>query len=55
MTIPSNWVEAPLTEVTDLNPSNPELVPTDDTLVSFVPMAAVEENTGRMDASAAKR
>ncbi|MBZ4401594.1 restriction endonuclease subunit S [Myxococcus sp. AS-1-15] len=53
--LPSNWAEALLSEVTEINPPNPSKVPSDSALVSFVPMAAVEEMTGRMDATVAKK
>jgi len=39
--LPGGWVEARLSEVTQINPPNPEVRPDDDALVSFVPMAAV--------------
>lgn len=52
--LPSNWAEALLSEVTEINPPNPSKVPSESALISFVPMASVEELTGRMDATVAK-
>jgi type I restriction enzyme S subunit len=49
--LPSGWTLALLREVATINPTNPANVPEDDTRVSFVPMAAVEELSGRMNAS----
>lgn len=49
--LPSGWTLAPLRDVATINPTMPTHVPVDSTLVSFVPMAAVEELTGRMNAS----
>ncbi len=40
--LPRGWTEARLTEVAEINPPNPDVPPDDDTLVSFVPMAAVQ-------------
>lgn len=51
MSLPSGWADVPLTDIADVNPANPDAVPADDTLVSFVPMALVEELTGRLDPS----
>lgn len=47
--LPPGWVTAPLSDVAEVNPPNPNSVPADDALVSFVPMAAVEAATGRLD------
>jgi type I restriction enzyme, S subunit len=49
--LPTGWVKTTLGEVCSIN-SRTEIpnVP-DDTLVSFVPMSAVEEETGRLDPS----
>jgi type I restriction enzyme S subunit len=49
--LPSGWTLAPLRELATINPPNPTNVPIDDTPVSFVPMAAVEELSGRMNPS----
>jgi type I restriction enzyme S subunit len=46
--LPNGWSIAHLTELADLNPPNPSMTVPDQTLVSFVPMAAVEAITGRM-------
>lgn len=50
--LPKEWVRTTLGEVCAMNPRTPlgEPLP-DQTEVSFVPMAAVEEETGRLDAS----
>jgi predicted ATPase len=50
--LPNGWVKTTLGEVCAINPrvSPRESLP-DDTEVSFVPMAAVEEENGRLDAS----
>ncbi|WIG97930.1 hypothetical protein [Myxococcus sp. SDU36] len=53
--LPSNWAVALLSKVAEINPPNPSKVPPDAALVSFVPMAAVEEMTGRMDVTVAKQ
>lgn len=42
---------APLSGVAEINPPQPDHAVADDTRVSFVPMAAVEERTGKLDAS----
>jgi type I restriction enzyme, S subunit len=52
--VPSGWALAPLRDVVTINPPNPESVPPDNTPVSFVPMAAVEELSGRMDGSTSR-
>src|ERR1017187_4889787 len=50
--LPKGWVRTTLGEVCAMNPRMPfdEPLP-DQTKVSFVPMAAVEEESGRLDAS----
>ena len=50
--LPHGWIKTTLGEVCAINPPMrfDHLVP-DDTEVSFVPMAAVEQETGRLDAS----
>src|SRR5664279_2750380 len=50
--LPKGWVETTLGEVCAMNPRTPyEELPPEETEVSFVPMAAVEEESGRLDAS----
>lgn len=50
--LPKGWVKTTLGEVCAINPRTlPEVLPPDYTEVSFVPMAAVEEESGRLDAS----
>jgi type I restriction enzyme S subunit len=50
--LPTGWVKTTLGEVCAINPRTPyEESVSEDTEVSFVPMAAVEEETGRLDAS----
>lgn len=47
----SGWVGVPIGDVAELNPRQLTPEPVDADVVSFVPMAAVEEQSGRMDAS----
>jgi len=49
MSLPPGWADAALSEVVKINPPNPDGAPSDDMLVSFVPMALVEEISGRLD------
>ena len=50
--LPRGWVKTTLGDVCALNPrSSSDELPPADTEVSFVPMASVEEETGRIDAS----
>lgn len=49
--LPGGWVEARLSDVTQINPPNPEVRPDDDALVSFVPMAAVRAMGAGIDTS----
>ncbi|MGC2742990.1 MAG: restriction endonuclease subunit S, partial [Candidatus Angelobacter sp.] len=50
--LPKGWVRTTLGEVCKVNPGMPtDVTLPDDTEVSFVPMAAVEEESGRLDAS----
>src|SRR3972149_5274957 len=50
--LPKGWVKTNRGEVCAINPRMPiETLPPDHTEVSFVPMAAVEEESGRLDAS----
>jgi type I restriction enzyme, S subunit len=49
------WVQVLLGEVAAINPPLSRPAPEDPELVSFVPMAAVEEMSGRLDATAVRR
>lgn len=49
--LPSGWASATTGKIASLNPRNLDVPPHDDEEVSFVPMAAVEAGTGRLDAS----
>ena len=49
--LPSEWEIVPLGQLCDINPSTDLSSLDDDTEISFVPMAAVEAGTGRLDAS----
>jgi len=50
--LPNGWVKTTLGEVCVLNPGRSTgQLPPEHTEVSFVPMSAVEEETGRLDAS----
>lgn len=49
--LPAGWIRATLGELCEVNPRSFDEEPEDDDLVSQVPMAAVEAETGRMDAS----
>jgi type I restriction enzyme S subunit len=49
--LPAGWTRKPLGEATSVNPRSFTTALGDDELVSFVPMAAVEVETGRLDAS----
>jgi type I restriction enzyme, S subunit len=55
MSLPHGWADAALLDVVNINPPNPDAVPSDDMLVSFVPMALVEELSGRLDPSTHRR
>ncbi len=46
---PQTWVRARLSEIATVNPSGSTVFADDEDLVSFVPMAAVEELSGRVD------
>lgn len=47
MNLPESWVQTRLTDICELNPRLvAENRPTDDTVVSFVPMSAVDEHRG---------
>ncbi len=47
--LPESWVVTPVQSIASVNPSQPDNVPADDTLVSFVPMPAVELLSGKMN------
>src|SRR3990172_8286923 len=49
--LPPSWKWARLSEVAAISPKGFRSPPLDSDPVSFVPMAAVEEGTGRLDAS----
>ncbi len=49
--LPDQWIDVPLSEVTDINPPHPDRPIENDQLVSFVPMALVTEESGKLDAS----
>ncbi len=49
--LPAGWAETTLGEIVILNPRGWESELADDEVVSFVPMAAVEAGSGKMDAS----
>ena len=49
--LPRGWTTERLNEVAEINPPNPEVRPDDDTLVSFVPMAAVQAMGRGIDTS----
>ncbi|MDQ0712421.1 type I restriction enzyme S subunit [Streptomyces luteogriseus] len=49
--LPAGWVRATIGELCDVNPRGFDEEPGDDEFVSQVPMASVEAETGRMDAS----
>ncbi len=50
-TIPTNWVMSPLCEVAEINPRLDKSAFADEAEVSFVPMPAVEAETGKIDVS----
>ncbi|MFY4727574.1 restriction endonuclease subunit S [Nitrospira sp. BLG_2] len=51
----TTWPQKPLSEVVDLNPRLDKSAYRDDLEVSFVPMAAVEAGSGRMEVSQTKQ
>ena len=51
VTAPTGWARAQLGEIADVNPRGYDSAPADDEVVSFVPMAAVEVGSGRLDAT----
>ena len=50
-TIPTNWVMSPLCEVAEINPRLDKSAFAEDVEVLFVPMPAVEAETGKIDVS----
>ena len=48
---PNGWITCRVPDIAEINPSNPAAVPADDTLVSFVPMAAITPFSGQIDLS----
>lgn len=53
--LPLSWVRARLREIAAINPTLDKSEIEDDLLVSFVPMPAVEAETGRIDVSTHRR
>lgn len=53
--LPRGWARATLAELCDVNPRSFDDEPRDDDFISRVPMAAVEAETGRIDASSQVR
>lgn len=53
--LPDNWVDVTLIEVARINPTIDKSTYVDDLDVSFVPMPAVEAETGKIDVSQIKR
>lgn len=53
--LPKGWCFSRLEEVAEINPSLPSGDVSDDTEVSFLPMKAVEEESGRFDASITRK
>ena len=49
--LPNGWASTTLGDITHINPPGATVAARDDTLVSFLPMAAVEELTGRINTS----
>ena len=49
--LPAGWAETTLGEIVILNPRGWESELADDEVVSFVPLAAIEAGSGKMDAS----
>ena len=47
--LPTGWTSTRLGDVVMLNPRGGDDAPADDAIVSFVPMAAVGEATGRAE------
>ncbi|MEU8285917.1 restriction endonuclease subunit S [Micromonospora sp. NPDC048905] len=53
--LPAGWTLAPLGDLVTINPRRFDREPGDDDMVSVVPMAAVEAESGRMDPSQTSR
>lgn len=53
--LPPSWAYAPLKDIADINPKLTKSDISDDLEVSFVPMTAVEELTGRIDLRECRR
>lgn len=53
--LPAGWEEIAIGEVAEVNPRPSVEAPSDDTHISFVPMAACEAETGRLDASGSRQ
>ena len=53
--IPSSWTKVLLSDIADVNPRNPEVIPDDGDEISFVPMAAVKAIVGIMDPSGRRK
>lgn len=51
MELPIGWTRAKLGDLVAINPRKFDRAPADDDLISLVPMAAVEAETGRIDSS----
>lgn len=49
--LPEGWAEAPVSLVADINPPQPENQVTEESMVSFVPMASVQAESGVLDPS----
>jgi type I restriction enzyme S subunit len=52
---PANWVQAALEEISEINPTLDLSKVNDDMEVTFLPMKAVEEMTGRFDGSCVRK
>jgi len=50
----TRWTRARIADVVEINPRRFDKPPSPDDVVSFVPMKAVEEETGRLDATTAR-
>lgn len=53
--LPPGWATAPIAEVAEINPRTGFEAVDGETVVSFIPMAAVAEETGRIDLSAERK
>ena len=50
--MPRGWAIARLGDMAAINPSRPDIIPSDEQLVTFLPMAAVEPMSNLVDLSA---